>query len=565
MNFPLELTSFVGRERELVLVEGLLTEARLVTLTGSGGSGKTRLAARVASRVASNYPDGVRLVELAAESDPDGVRSRIAGALSITDASSTSMDEVLVERLRTASCLLVLDNCEHLIDACAEVVTRLLRNCDGPTFLCTSQEPLSIGGEAIVRVPPLQLPATVANLSVHDALKSDAVRLFVERGRLIDAAFGLTDSSALTVAKICRRLDGLPLAIELAAARLSLFSPQEILDRLEDRFHLLVGRSRTALSRHQTLRAAVAWSYDLLSESERALFDRLSVFTGSFTVEAAEVVCAIEPGGRDAVVETLERLFLRSMLVNSGGSPSRYTLLDTLRQYAEEQLARRPDEADAIRERHCGYYLDLAISVGPTLRAPKLGEGIQHLEHDVDNLRAALQWALDRHPLAALQAVNALSPFWIDRSELSAARRWTLSALDAATEAPSTDRDEALLSMARLDWARGDVGGTRLYATAALQRARESGRQDHVADALTLLSGAELFDGQADLAEPLQREAYEIRASMRDHEGMASALNNLSLIAAHHGRLSEARALVEEALNMSKPSVSTLCETLARP
>lgn len=569
MNNPSDLTSFVGRAREIALLESALSEARLVTLTGAAGSGKTRLAMRVSAGVASHYADGVRVVELATETEPDGIGSRMASSLGVTAVGQTSIETVLAEKLLSANVLIVLDNCEHLVEGCADLVEKLLRRCSQLSFLCTSQEPLSVVGECVVRVPPLQLAADQPTLSVTEALKSDAVRLFVDRCRFVEPDFELTAGSAVAVARICRRLDGLPLAIELAAARSSLFTPVEMLHRLEDRFRLLVGRSRTALSRHHTLRAAVAWSYDLLSTYERILFDRLCVFAGGFTIDAAEAVCAIEPLDSNLVVETLERLYLRSMLVKATGQPTRYSLLETLRQYAGEQLADRPEEATTLRERHCGYYLDLAISLGPTLKAPGVRKGSQLLESDVDNLRSALAWAMEHHPLAALQAVNALVDFWIDRSELAEGRRWSLAALEAAIDAPSADRDEALLSMARLNWAQGDMAGTRAFAAMALERVRPAGRRAHIADALMALSGAELVEGQADLAEPMQREALAIRTELGDRAGMAAVLNNLALIQEQRGLFTDARALANEALEMAKelenPRLqATIYESLGR-
>lgn len=314
IRLPLPLTSFIGREREIATVRGLLEQTRLLTLTGAGGSGKSRLALEVVRQVASEFPHGVGWVELAALSNPDLVPQQVAAALGLREEGGRSRIEALLEWLRDRSLLLVLDNCEHLVDACATLADTLLRGCPGLKVLATSREALAVAGERAWLVPPLSLPAAEP-ASARERAEAEAVQLFVERAQAVLPTFELTDANAAAVAEICRRLDGIPLALELAAARVKVLSPEQIRDRLGDAFRLLTSGGRTALPRHRTLRAAIDWSYDLLEEPKQLLLQRLSVFSGGFTIEAAEAVCAGGPIESWEVLDLLAQLVDRSLVV----------------------------------------------------------------------------------------------------------------------------------------------------------------------------------------------------------------------------------------------------------
>ncbi|HZO30166.1 MAG TPA: adenylate/guanylate cyclase domain-containing protein, partial [Chloroflexota bacterium] len=410
-NLPSQLSSFVGREREIVEVRRLLSTTRLLTLTGSGGVGKTRLAQRVAEELTQAYPDGVWLVELAAVGDPALVPQAIATGVGIREQPGRDLQNTLIDVLRPRLALLLLDNCEHLVAACASVAERLLRACPGLTLLTTSREPLAVAGETLWRVPPLTVPALQDAVMGEDAmqsvLQSEAVRLFEERAHAAAPAFALTDQNAAAVAQICRQLDGVPLAVELAAARVRGLAPEQLAARLDDHLRLLTGGNRTALPRHQTLRALVDWSYALLSESERILFRRLSLFAGGWTLDAAEAVCSGVPSTSSGqaveaedVLGLLFQLVDRSLVLaeeqhatDGRQGETRYRLLETLRQYGAEKLSEAGEEADT-RTSHLRWCLQLTQGAASILSGPGGAAHARRLEADHDNLRAALGWSL---------------------------------------------------------------------------------------------------------------------------------------------------------------------------
>jgi predicted ATPase/class 3 adenylate cyclase len=357
-NLPAQLTSFVGREAEITEVRRLLGASRLLTFTGSGGTGKTRLSLQVAAEALADFADGVWLVELAPLADPDRVAAAVAAVFDLRDQPGRTMLEQLQDFLRARQVLLILDNCEHLITASARMADALVRACPKVKVLASSREALGLAGERIFHVPSLGLPETMGTLDA--VARSEAVQLFVERATAAQARFSLSEQNAGAVADICRRLDGIPLAIELAAARIRLFTPEQIAARLNDRFKLLTGGSRTALPRQQTLRALIDWSYDLLPESEKALLRRLAVFAGGWTFEAAEAVC-----DSDDLLDQLGHLVDKSLVaVADFAGEARYRLLETVRQYAREKLFDAGETGDA-RARHLAYFVRLVREVGP--------------------------------------------------------------------------------------------------------------------------------------------------------------------------------------------------------
>ena len=458
-QLPQELTSFIGREREVGEIQRLLRTTRLLTLTGVGGVGKTRLALRVVRDLAGAYPDGVCLVELAALADPALVPQAVASALGVREQPGRTLADTLIDVLRPRTCVLLLDNCEHLVTDCAVLADGLLRASPGLTVLATSREPLGISGETVWRVPPLGLPDASHEEAFADSASDlgryEAVRLFEERARAALPTFELTDQNVQAVAQVCHRLDGIPLAIELAAARVRGLAPEQLAARLDDRFRLLTGGSRTALPRQRTLRALVDWSYELLSEPERILFRRLSVFAGGWTLEAAERVCdgvARDEGRgtsgdglsspltpRPSPLELLLQLVDRSLVLveqqsaQVGGVPAvRYRLLETLRQYGAERLRDAGEEA-VVRARHTEWCFALAEDAGSTLEGLRGGAWAARLEAEHDNLRAALGWSLTEGAEAAgptgQRLAAALWEFWWLHGHLTEGSRWLAAAL----------------------------------------------------------------------------------------------------------------------------------------
>jgi predicted ATPase/transcriptional regulator with XRE-family HTH domain len=431
-NLPAQLTRFIGRERAIADVQALLQHARLLTLTGSGGTGKTRLALEVAAAVTPNFADGIWLVELAALSDGAMVADTVAKVFGLPAANQPTLS-MLAHFLRDQRMLLLLDNCEHIIQACAELAEALLRACAELHILATSREGLGVAGELVWPVPTLLLPGAEAHLTSAQLSSVEAVRLFIDRATLVSPGFALTDTNATAVRQICTRLDGIPLAIELAAARVKALTVQEIAARLGDRFRLLTGGSRTVLPRHQTLRALIDWSYRLLTEPERVVLRRLAVFAGGWTLEAAEAVCSGDGIDAQDVLDLHTRLVDKSLVVpDLRSTETRYTFLETIRQYLIERLE-DAEESATVRNRHLDHILLTGERVAPLLGGEvlndrstrKSGEGgaidqvtvYTHLSYDLENIRRAADWAAETGRIdEGLRLLIAFGAFFIVRA-----------------------------------------------------------------------------------------------------------------------------------------------------
>ena len=415
-NLPIQLTSFIGREKEITEVNQLVKTHHLVTLTGSGGTGKTRLSLQVASELLNSYPDGVWWVEFAPISDPALVPFTLANLFGLREAgeSKSSLAELLVEHFRSRKALLVFDNCEHLIEATAHLADLLLQSCNNLFILASSREALGIKGELAYRVPSLDIPDTASDRD--SLLKSESARLFIERALEASPDFSLTPNNAATVAQICRRLDGIPLALELAAARIKMMTVEEIAKRLDDRFRLLTGGMRTALPRHQTLRAMIDWSYNLLSEQEQTLFRRLAVFVGGWTLEAAESVCSGADIESENVLDLMAQLINKSLVIVAGVEhESRYRRLETIRQYAREKLS-NSGEFEAARQKHSEWFLSMANRAEAEYLSGQDGISvINKFESDHENFRAALEWLLATKQFEDYaRLASALGSFWFE-------------------------------------------------------------------------------------------------------------------------------------------------------
>jgi predicted ATPase len=451
---PQQLTSFIGRERELVESATLLGNSRLLTLTGAGGCGKTRLAFELAAQKRGDFADGVWPVELAALGEPELIGPAIAQAMDTRLASGRAPEIALAGHIGDRQLLLLLDNCEHLIGPVAHLVEALLRHCPRLTVLATSREPLRVPGEVTWRVPSLSLPKLIDRSLADEPLEAEAVRLFSARAAQAAPGFELDDENAVAVAALCHRLDGMPLAIELAAARVGVMTPGQIVERLDDSLDLLSAGSRTAMTRQQTLRATLAWSFDLLDPDEQVLLRRLAVFAGSFGLEAAEDVCAGEPLDRGEAAALLGRLVDKSLVqVEEGSGEHRYRLLETVRQYATEQLE-AAGERDGLERRHREWYLELAESDPTPPGDLPSRERLRRLDLERDNLRAALASALAAEPQAGLRLAVGLWRFWLMRGYLAEGYRWLDAALAAAPER-TADRARALLAACLIGLRRG--------------------------------------------------------------------------------------------------------------
>jgi predicted ATPase/DNA-binding NarL/FixJ family response regulator len=437
-NLPLQLTSFIGREREIAEVKRLLENTRLLTLTGAGGCGKTRLALQVAADSLGNFADGVWFVEFAALSDSAFLPNTVAVVLGVRAEAGRPLLATLMDWLSDRQLLLVLDNCEHLIEACAQFSNAGLHASRELRILATSRESLGIAGETAYRVPSMPSPDPQLQIPIEQLTEYDAARLFVERATQALSTFRVTPANAAAIAQVCFRLDGIPLAIELAAARVKALAVDMIAERLGGRFSLLTGGSRTALPRQQTLRALIDWSYDLLSEPERVLLQRLSVFAGGWTVEAAEVVCADEkePGANRApthidTLDLLTHLVDKSLVVlDEQAGQSRYRMLETIRAYASEKLV-DSKEGEQMRDRHVRFFTQLAEHSWPILQSAQRTAWLPRLESEHDNFRAALGWAVERDLETARWLAGLLERFWFFDDHLSEAHTWYVRVLDA--------------------------------------------------------------------------------------------------------------------------------------
>jgi len=551
-HLPRPLSSFVGRERELAELRRLLASTRLLTLTGTGGCGKTRMSLATAMGVLEEYPDGVWFVELGALSDPGLVLPTVASALDVREAPGRSLDAMLMDELRPKQLLLILDNCEHLVDACATLAAATLQASPGLRVLATSREVLGVPGETVWRVPSLSFPDPQHLPPLEDLMDYEAIRLFVERAATVRQNFTLTPDNARAVAEVCRHLDGIPLAIELAAARTPTLSAEEIAARLGDRFRLLTQGSRTALPRQQTLRAAMDWGYQLLTPAEQAAMRRLSIFSGGWTLAAAEAVCE---GGHMHVSDTLDlltQLVLKSwVLTDEQHGSVRYGYLETVAQYGREQLA-DAREVEAARKRHLEWYVTLAEHAEPELVGAQQAAWLDRLAAEHDNLRAAMEWATTGHDTeAGLRIAGAVWRFWFIRGHFVEGRKWLETLLRGSEHVPPAIRAKALQGAGSLAvFGQSDfVAGERLQRQ-ALALWRDVGSEAGIAAALNGLGMVATGQGEYASARDAYEQSLAIRRRLGDTWGIANSLHNLGRVVQRQGDFETAHALIGESLTI---------------
>jgi predicted ATPase/class 3 adenylate cyclase len=594
-NLPAQLTTFIGREEEIAEIEKELESHRLLTLTGPGGIGKTRLSVQVAAHLLETFPDGVWFVELAPLTNPDLIAQTIHTTLGLVEPPGKNILPILIDYLSQKKALLILDNCEHLVEACAQLTHTLLVHSPSLKILASSREALGVAGELAWQVPSLALPDLKKTTELDQLSEYEAVQLFLDRASLANPHFLMTEDNAPAIAQICYHLDGIPLAIELAAARVRGLSVEQIASRLDDRFRLLTSGARTVMPRHQTLHALIDWSHALLSESERALLRRLSVFAGGWTVEAAESVCAGDGLESDQILDMLLHLVDKSLVVaKTQVAEPRYHLLETIRQYAREKLW-AAGEGELMRQQHLAYFVDLAERAEPNLRAFDMVMWLDRLEDELENIRVALEWALESDIEAQLRLANALLWFWqirghknegiawwerglsIERTELgeepltlnrALLRGKALSAI-GIEKILCADFDRAKTYLKEsvalfrglgsagkqgmtyaLTWLAGDDSQSKSIQEQNLTVFREIGDKFGAADCLLFLSQEARNNNDYERAITLEEEHLALRREIGDHDGAATALFQLGHSAFLQQDFRRAILLLEEGLSI---------------
>jgi predicted ATPase/class 3 adenylate cyclase len=567
-NLPAQFTSFIGRERELTETRNLLSSTRLLTFIGPGGTGKTRLSLQVAALQVSEFKDGAWLIELAPLADPAYIVSTIASTFNLREVQGVPLMDTVTDYLRGKQLLLVLDNCEHLIDACARLSEQLLHACPNLKILASSREALGIDGETVYRVPSLSLPSAPGGMS--EIMRNEATRLFVERAIKANPQFTLTKDNASFVTQICERLDGIPLAIELAAARVKLFTPEQIAARLDDRFKLLTGGSRTALPRQQTLRALIDWSYLTLNETEQHVLRQLAVFSGGWTFEAAEAVV-----GEMEAMDGLSGLVNKSLVnVEEKDGESRYPAegsyryryLETIRQYAMEKLLESEENRDA-RTRHLTHFMEVCTRAEEKFSTAERLMWVNRLEVEHDNIRSALSWALESEPQSALQMVCSLAGFWLSRSYMTEGSTWCQAAISRAEAlspaGPNIDQTRALRAraysaLAMLSINHGDHQTGQAAARKGVTLARQVDDPLLLARALHFLGMSSTFLGEITLAFDSLHESESLCRKFGYNNDLAVVLESLAYVTLEiHGEKAaeQLQSYMEESLALSQGSV----------
>ena len=546
-NLPRELTSFVGRAREVADIADLVRRTRLVTLCGAGGIGKTRLSLHAAAELVTDFPDGAWLVELAPIADARLVPSAVCAVLGVKEQAGHAITETLAKHVADRRLLLILDNCEHLVAACADLVAQLLQAGPHLRILASSREPIRVAGETTYPVPPLNMPAASRSAELTAIGGYESIQLFVDRAAAVQPDFRLTRDNAAAIVDICRHLDGIPFAIELAAARVRALSVDSISARLSDRFALLGRGSRTALPRQQTLRALLDWSYDLLTEAERALLRRLGVFAGSFALEAAEAVGGDDGANRVPVLEILTALVDKSLVSPETGG-ERYRLLETVREYALERLRDAGEESSA-RSRHLGFYLALTERAEGALVGPAQAEMLQRLDLERENVLSAHAWCdrCDTGAEAGLRLLHAIKLYWINRGLVNLGHRLTVEALSrAGVEEHPLARCRGLFDAGQFCAVMGRYGDAQVFLGESLAIARELGDLKRVAAVLQPLAMASL--GQRDFAAARAQldEALILARKLSEPREIAAALNQIAALHRMQGEYNAARSLYEQ-------------------
>ncbi|MEO8210630.1 MAG: tetratricopeptide repeat protein [bacterium] len=528
-NLPVQLTTFIGREDEMSDIKSLLFKTHLLTLIGAGGTGKTRIAIQTGADMIDDFTNGVWFVDLAPLMEPELLPQTLAEVLGVKEDPKREITETIRDYLKEKEMLIILDNCEQLIEACSKLSEKLLQSAPKLKIIATSREALRIPGEQTLRVSSLSLPDPKEDNTLEKLKKFESVRLFLDRALAVNQNFKIENSNVKALAEICHHLDGIPLAIELAAARVKVLSLEKISERLNDRFKLLTGGERTALPRQQTLRALIDWSYDLLSEQEKILWQRLSIFAGGWVMEAAEEVCGDINIDKYDILDLLNNLIEKSIIIFDEGK-ERYRMLETIKQYGYEKLG-DANERDAMMNNHLKYFMERAEFIKPKLIGPDLKEWLNKLDEDYSNYQSALTWTLEGNKRQeGICLAVALCKYWHIRGYISEGRRWLSFVAQQRDDIPKPALASILNYLGVFDYAQGNYDRAQIELEEAFEVRRESGDNKSIVDGLNILGLLAYDKGEYDTARKLHEECLKLQREIGDKLGISTSINNLGLV-----------------------------------
>lgn len=544
-NLPIQITKFIGREKELTTIKNLLSNTRKLTIFGPGGTGKTRLAVKVASDIIDEFENGVWFIELSSIKDPDLVEKEISLTLNLKEEGDKETIDSLIEYLKSKQILLILDNSEHLIEKCASLAHTLLQACPKLKIISTSRESFNIAGETIYRVPPLSTPSSLKKLTAKTIEQYESARLFIDRATAIKHDFKVTDENVNALAELCRRLDGIPFAIELAATRVNILPVEKILDRLNDRFKLLSRGSSTALPRHQTLRAMIDWSYDLLNEHEKILLQRLSIFMGGWTLEAAEMICSDEIIDEYEVLDILTSLESKSLInVNEQSGNIRYNMLETIKQYSLEKFT----DKSPTQAKYFEFFMKLSDLQEQRSKGIEQTAWVRLVDDDFDNMRAAIQIAFDTNPENAYKIIPLIGSYWLIKGYFREGLQACLKALENKTVEDKKLRARVLLTAAEMCFGLGDLADLQTFADESLALSREINDKEGIAASLIQLGNVNYTNVKIEESKKYYDEALAISNEIGSQTYKAKSLSNLSFIVDDENNT--ALNMMEEALKI---------------
>ncbi|MBX7042077.1 MAG: tetratricopeptide repeat protein [Ignavibacteria bacterium] len=553
-NLPFQLSRFVGREKEKEDIKDLLKTHPLLTLFGAGGTGKTRLALQAAAEIIDEFEGGIWFVELATVSEPEYVVPEIMSSLGLSSDGKSAPSDILKNYLREKEILIILDNCEHLINETAGIAQQLLSSCPKLKILASSREALKIGGERTYHLPSMSLPDVRKNYDSESLSQFESVQLFIDRSLSVNPKFEVSNENAPAVAQLCNDLDGIPLAIELAAARMNVLSVEKILERLSDRFKLLTGGKRTSLPRQQTLKALIDWSYGLLSDYEKLLFARLSVFQGGWKLEAAEAICSAEPVDEIEVLDLMSNLIDKSLIKSSDSeSEMRYSMLETIRQYSKSALAASPEEKETMR-RHFGYFSGLVSDSEEKLTGRRQRECLHMIDADYENIREALKWAIEECPAEGLKMAISLGKYWELRGNFSEGCTYLEKALSCNDEAEPLIRARALYLAGFFLTYLASHHEAEMYLQDAMKIFRDLGEREGEVLCLVMLGNVKLVDGKLEVMEELTREGLKTARQLGNKLLTALCLRYLAAGRMYQGNYQESAEMAEECLAIYRES-----------